>query len=69
MICFIFWALSVGLAIGFGPQLVTVTVTMAKAAIQAHQHDQMSYARFTETLLNAKPRPSHKKSDGSDSSH
>jgi hypothetical protein len=69
MIRFIFWALSIGLAIGFGPQLVTVTVTMAKVAIHAHQFDQMSYAKFTDTLLNAKPKILPKNSDGSRSSH
>jgi hypothetical protein len=69
MIRFIFWTLSIGLAVGFGPRLVTVTVTMAKAAVHAHQFDQMSYAKFTETLLNTKPKTISKKSDGSGSSH
>ena len=61
MIRFVCWVLSLGLAIGFGPQLVTVTVTMANAAIRAHQEDQMSYSKFTKALLNAKPRASPKR--------
>ena len=56
---FLFWIFTVALAIGFGPKLVTVTAAMAKSAIHAHQHDQMSYSRFTKKLLNARPRPSH----------
>lgn len=53
---FIFWAFTIGLTIGYGPKLLTVTVAMAKSAIHAHQHDQMSYSIFTKKLLNAKPR-------------
>ncbi len=56
MVRFICWVLALGLAIGCGPYLGSFTIRMAKAAIRAHQHDQMSYARFTKTLLGAKPR-------------
>ena len=56
---FIFWAFTVGLAIGYGPKLLTVTAAMAKSAIHAHQYDQMSYSKFTNKLLNSKPRASH----------
>ncbi len=56
---FIFWAFTVGLAIGYGPKFFTAMLTMAKSAIHAHQHDQMSYSKFTKKLLNAKPRASH----------
>ena len=56
---FIFWAFTVGLAIGYGLKLFTATVTMAKSAIHAHQYDQMSYSKFTKKLLSAKPRASH----------
>ncbi len=56
---FIFWVLSIALAIGFGPRLIAVTSEMAKAAIIAHQRDQMSYAKFTRKLLRARPRSVH----------
>ncbi len=56
---FIRWMIIVALTIGFGPKLLTVTAAMAKSAIHAHQHDQMSYSRFTRKLLNARPGPSH----------
>lgn len=65
MIRFICWALAVGLAIGFGPKLLTVTLAMAKSATRAHQHDQMSYANFTRKLLNAKPRVIPRRPDDS----
>ncbi|HEY8272046.1 MAG TPA: hypothetical protein VIG33_14240 [Pseudobdellovibrionaceae bacterium] len=61
MLRFICWALALGLAVGFGPSLADLTINMAKAAIRASEHDQMSYARFTKTLLNAKPRAIPKK--------
>jgi len=61
MVRFISWALAVALGLGFGPALARMTTDMAQAAIHAHMHDQMSYARFTQTLLNAKPRPNPKK--------
>ena len=69
MFRFICWCLAVGLAIGFGPQLATVTLNMAKSAILAHEHDQMSYAKFTRKLLTAKPRVTTPKEDDSDLTH
>ncbi len=63
MIRFICWVLAIGIAVGFGPPLFNLTLEMAKAAIHAHEHDQMSYAKFTRVLLNAKPRTKPKKSD------
>ena len=57
MVRFICWALAVALGVGFGPGLARLTTKMAQAAIHAHLRDQMSYAVFTRTLLNAKPRP------------
>ncbi len=65
MVRFIFWVLALGLAVGFGPPLANLTSSMAKAAIHAHQHDQMSYAKFTKALLNAKPRAVPKKTEES----
>jgi len=66
MMRFICWLLVVCLTIGFGPKLVTVTVHMAKSAIRAHKHDQMSYAKFTRKLLTAKPRAIPQRRDESD---
>ncbi len=57
MVRFICWALAIGLAVGFGPSLERLTLGMAKAAVRAHQQNQMSYLKFTKTLLNAQPRP------------
>ncbi len=53
---FFFWMIAVALTIGFGPRFFAVTITMARSAIHAHMHDQMSYAKFTQKLLTAKPR-------------
>ncbi len=64
MIRFICWMLAVCLTIGFGPKLVTVH--MAKSAIRAHEHDQMSYAKFTRKLLTAKPKAIPQGRDDSD---
>ena len=61
MLRLISWALAVALGVGFGPSLATLTTRMAQAAIHAHMHDQMSYAKFTHTLLNAKPRQKPKR--------
>lgn len=58
---FIFWFLTVVLTIGFTPKLREATVAMAKAAIHAHQHDQMSYAKFTRVLVNTKSKATSKK--------
>ena len=56
MVRLIYWVLSLCLAIGVGDALVRLTLEMGKAAMHAHQHDQMSYAAFTRAMLNAKPR-------------
>jgi len=56
MIRFVGWIMAVALGIGFGPHLISATFEMAKSAVYAHQHDQMSYAKFTRKLLNAKSR-------------
>jgi hypothetical protein len=66
MVRFICWVLAIGIAVGFGLPLISLTLGMAKAAIHAHEFDQMSYAKFTRTLLNAKPRVLPKNSGDSD---
>jgi hypothetical protein len=56
MIRFIFFILSFCLFIGVGDALVRLTLRMGRAAVHAHQYDQLSYSKFTHALLNAKPR-------------
>ena len=56
MIRLIHWILSLCLAIGAGDALVRLTLEMARSAVDAHQHHQMSYAKFTRSMLNAKLR-------------
>ena len=53
---FIQWLISACLTIGVGSALAKHTYEMAKAAVVAHQQHQMSYAKFTKSLLEAKPR-------------
>ena len=65
MVRFIFWVLALGFAVGFGPPLANLTLNMAKAAIHAHRFHQLSYAKFTKALLNAKPRTVPKKTEES----
>ncbi len=63
MIRFIFWILSLCLAIGVGDAFVRLTLEMCQAAVHAHQHDQLSYSKFTRALLMAKPRPLPKRQE------
>lgn len=44
-----------GLTVGGGAVLIEQTRDMAKAAIEAQQH-QMSYSKFTKSMLNATPK-------------
>jgi hypothetical protein len=44
-----------GLTVGGGAVLIEQTRDMAKAAIEA-QHHQMSYSKFTKSMLNATPK-------------
>ena len=55
---FIALVLSVGLIFMCRGQIVAATIYVGKAAGHALQHEQMSYAVITKTLLNAKPRKS-----------
>ena len=61
MIRFFCWAFAIGIAIACGPYLGNVTLLLAEAAAHAHEFDQMSYAKFTHELINAKPRAAPKK--------
>ncbi len=44
-----------GLTVGGGAVLIEQTRDMAKAAIEAQQH-QMSYSKFTKAMLSATPK-------------
>ncbi len=63
MIRFVCFILSFCLAIGIGDALIRLTLKMCRAAVHAHQHDQLSYAKFTHALLSAKPRVVRRKAD------
>ena len=56
MLRLIYWILSFCLFIGIGDALVRLTLEMGRAAVHAHQHDQMSYSKFTKAMLVAQPR-------------
>lgn len=60
MVNFIQWVLGLALTIGIGSALVECTYELAKAAAKAHQHDQMSYSKFTRALVDSKPRQRNK---------
>jgi hypothetical protein len=65
MIRFVCFILSFCLALGIGDALVRLTLEMCRAAVHAHQHDQLSYSQFTHALLSAKPRPLSNEAHGS----
>lgn len=48
---FMQWILGIALSIGIGTTLLGQTYKMAKAAVKAHQQDQMSYLKFTRAML------------------
>jgi tRNA U38,U39,U40 pseudouridine synthase TruA len=48
-----------GLTVGGGAALISQTRAMAKAAIEAQQH-QMSYSKFTKALVSKQPANSIK---------
>lgn len=50
------WALGLALTIGIGSALIKQTLEMAKAAVYAHQHKQMSYSKFTKALTKPGPK-------------
>lgn len=50
------WIISTCLMIGVGSALAEQTYEMAKAAVHAHQQDQMSYSKFTKAMLNGESR-------------
>jgi hypothetical protein len=60
MVRFFCWMCAVAIMLACGPYLGAVTLRLAKAAAHAHQFDQMSYAKFTHELINAKSRAAPK---------
>lgn len=56
---FLRWILGIAFIIGMAEGFGHITYEMAKAAMHAHQYDQLSYGRFSR-LLTA-DRPIHKK--------
>lgn len=51
MLRLIQFILSICLMVGIGDAMVRLTLAMCRAAIHAHQHDQMSYSKFTRALV------------------
>jgi hypothetical protein len=42
--------------VGIGDAMVRLTLEMCRAAIHAHQHNQMSYSKFTRALIGPQPK-------------
>ena len=47
---FLSWILGVIFTLGLADSFAHLTYKMGQAAIHAHQHDQMSYAKFNNLL-------------------
>ncbi len=47
---FLSWILGVVFTLGIADSFAHLTYKMGQAAIHAHQHDQMSYAKFNSLL-------------------
>jgi hypothetical protein len=61
---FLVWVLGIAFTIGIGDAFVHLTYEMAKAAADAHVHDQISYSKYTKLLWsksNAKNKDSRSK--------
>ena len=56
MFRFVYWIISVCLLLGLAGTLVDTTREMLGLAAHAHQHDQLSYAKFTRSLTGARHR-------------
>jgi hypothetical protein len=55
------------LALGVGSALADLTMEMCRAAVHAHQHDQLSYSQFTKAMLSAQPRTLPKRQESNES--
>ena len=53
---FLFWVASMVVALGLVGSLGKMTYNMATAAIEAQQHDQMSYGKFSRQLWSSPAR-------------
>ncbi len=53
----VYWIISLCLLLGLAGTLVDATREMLGLAAHAHQHDQLSYAKFTRELWGQKHGP------------
>lgn len=51
---FLSWILGLVFTIGFADSFAHHTCKMSRAAIRAHQHDQMSYLKYNQLLWKEK---------------
>ena len=58
---FLTWILGVIFTLGLADSFGHLTYRMVQAAVHAHIHDQMSYARFSKTLWAEKTRSKEKR--------
>ena len=63
MVRFFQWILSCAFVFGVGGVLAKYTFEIATAAAYAHQHDQISYGKFTRALVKAKQKQKQKKKE------
>lgn len=56
MLKLISWILGFAFTVGMGDAFVRLTIDMAHNAHHAQAFDQISYSKFTQELINAKPR-------------
>lgn len=47
---FLSWVLGVAFLLGIGDSFVHLTMAMGKAAVHAHEHDQISYEKYNNFL-------------------
>ena len=57
----VYWIISICLLLGLAGTLVDATREMMGLAAHAHQHDQLSYSKFTRELWG--PKRPHKKQE------
>ena len=52
---FLSWILGVVFILGMSDSFVHLTLKIGRAAIEAHKHDQMSYAKYNHLLWGQTP--------------
>jgi hypothetical protein len=58
---FLQWVLGIVFALGMADAFVQLTYKMGKAAVHAHMHDQISYAKYNQLLWGNQPKKNIKK--------